>query len=71
VFRYQSHQAGCDNWASATVLDTPDTQALYQVLSSYFEEDFSESSYGFRPQRSAHQAASESAGVRLIGSLAL
>jgi RNA-directed DNA polymerase len=31
-------------------------QALHQVLSPIFEPDFSESSYGFRPGRSAHQA---------------
>jgi RNA-directed DNA polymerase len=31
-------------------------QALHQVLSPVFEPDFSESSYGFRAGRSAHQA---------------
>ena len=31
-------------------------QALHQVLSPIFEADFSESSYGFRPGRNAHQA---------------
>jgi RNA-directed DNA polymerase len=31
-------------------------QALHQVLSPLFEVEFSESSYGFRPGRSAHQA---------------
>ena len=31
-------------------------QALHQVLSPIFEVEFSESSYGFRPGRSAHQA---------------
>ncbi|GHU26181.1 hypothetical protein AGMMS50256_02790 [Betaproteobacteria bacterium] len=31
-------------------------QALHQVLSPIFEEGFSESSYGFRPGKSAHQA---------------
>lgn len=31
-------------------------QALHQVLSPIFEKDFSVSSYGFRPGKSAHQA---------------
>lgn len=39
-----------------TVLDRLIQQALHQVLSPVFEPDFSESSYGFRPGRSAHQA---------------
>ena len=39
-----------------TVLDRLLQQALHQVLSPIFEADFSESSYGFRPGRSAHQA---------------
>ena len=39
-----------------TVVDRLIQQALHQVLSPIFEPDFSESSYGFRPQRSAQQA---------------
>lgn len=39
-----------------TVLDRLIQQALHQVLSPIFEPGFSESSYGFRPGRSAHQA---------------
>ena len=39
-----------------TVVDRLIQQALHQVLSPLFEPCFSESSYGFRPQRSAHQA---------------
>ena len=39
-----------------TVLDRLIQQALHQVLSPLFEPGFSESSYGFRPGRSAHQA---------------
>ena len=39
-----------------TVVDRLIQQALYQVLSPLFEASFSESSYGFRPQRSAQQA---------------
>lgn len=39
-----------------TVIDRLIQQALHQVLSPLFESSFSESSYGFRPQRSAQQA---------------
>ena len=39
-----------------TVVDRLIQQALHQVLSPIFEPDFSESSYGFRPNRSAQQA---------------
>ncbi len=39
-----------------TVLDRLIQQALHQVLSPLFEVSFSESSYGFRPHRSAQQA---------------
>ena len=39
-----------------TVIDRVIQQALHQVLSPLFEPNFSESSYGFRPNRSAQQA---------------
>ena len=39
-----------------TVLDRLIQQAVQQVLSVLFDPGFSESSYGFRPGRSAHQA---------------
>lgn len=39
-----------------TVGDRLIQQALHQVISPLFERDFSESSYGFRPNRSAQQA---------------
>jgi len=39
-----------------TVLDRLLQQALQQLIGPLFEPHFSESSYGFRPQRSAHQA---------------
>lgn len=39
-----------------TVVDRLIQQALLQVLQPIFEPHFSESSYGFRPGRSAHQA---------------
>lgn len=39
-----------------TLTDRLIQQALHQVLSPIFEADFSESSYGLRPGRNAHQA---------------
>jgi RNA-directed DNA polymerase len=39
-----------------TVLDRFIQQAISQVLSDVFEPTFSDHSYGFRPNRSAHQA---------------
>jgi RNA-directed DNA polymerase len=39
-----------------TVLDRMIQQAIMQVISPIFEKDFSKSSYGFRPGKSAHQA---------------
>lgn len=39
-----------------TVLDRLIQQALHQALSPLFDPDFSDSSFGFRPGRSAHQA---------------
>jgi RNA-directed DNA polymerase len=39
-----------------TVLDRLVQQAIHQVLEPLFDSGFSESSYGFRPKRGAHQA---------------
>src|SRR5580765_1288308 len=39
-----------------TVVDRLIQQAMHQVLSAIFESSFSESSYGFRPGRGAHDA---------------
>ncbi len=39
-----------------TVLDRLIQQAMAQVLTPIFDPEFSESSFGFRPGRSAHQA---------------
>lgn len=39
-----------------TAVDRLIQQAVHQVLSPLFEPGFSESSYGFRPGRNAHQA---------------
>ena len=42
-----------------TVLDRLLQQAIHQILSPIFEQHFSESSFGFRPGRSAHQAVQQ------------
>ena len=49
-------QGGMRQLGIPTVVDRLIQQALHQVLSRIFEPGFSESSYGFRPGRSAHQA---------------
>lgn len=42
-----------------TVVDRVVQQAISQVLTPIYEKQFSETSYGFRPGRSAHQAIKE------------
>ncbi len=49
-------QGGMRQLGIPTVVDRLIQQALHQVLSPQFEPKFSESSYGFRPGRSAQQA---------------
>ena len=44
-----------------TVIDRMIQQAIVQVLQPMYEPLFSDSSYGFRPKRSAHQAISKAA----------
>jgi RNA-directed DNA polymerase len=39
-----------------TVVDRMLQQAIYQVLSPIYEEEFDKHSYGFRPRKNAHQA---------------
>lgn len=51
------------------VLDRFIQQALLQVLEPIYEPTFSESSYGFRPQRSAHQAVARAQTYIAEGSL--
>ena len=41
-----------------TVLDRTVQAAIVNVIEPIFERDFAETSYGFRPGRSAHQALS-------------
>jgi RNA-directed DNA polymerase len=45
-----------------TVVDRLIQQALHQVLQPLFEPGFSDSSYGFRPGRGAHQAVRKAQG---------
>lgn len=49
-------QGGVRTLGIPTLTDRLIQQALHQVLSPIFEVQFSDSSYGFRPGRSAHQA---------------
>ena len=54
-----------------TVVDRLIQQALNQVLQPIFDPEFSDSSYGFRPGRSAHQAVLQareyaSSGMRWV-----
>ncbi len=49
-------QGGVRTLGIPTLTDRLIQQAVHQVLSPIFEAGFSESSYGFRPGRNAHQA---------------
>ena len=49
-------QGGVRTLGIPTVVDRLIQQALHQVMQALFEPEFSESSYGFRPGRNAHQA---------------
>ncbi len=55
-------QGGVRTLGIPTVLDRLLQQALYQVMQPLFEPEFSESSYGFRPGRNAHQAVEAARG---------
>lgn len=50
-----------------TVTDRIIQQAIAQVLSPIYEQQFSENSYGFRPKRNAHQALKQSSGYVELG----
>ena len=49
-------QGGVRTLGIPTVLDRLIQQGLHQILQPLFDPGFSRSSYGFRPQRNAHQA---------------
>lgn len=55
-------QGGTRTLGIPTLTDRLIQQALHQVLSPIFEARFSESSYGFRPGRGAHQAVEAARG---------
>ena len=48
-----------------TVVDRMLQQAIYQVLSPIYEEDFDRHSYGFRPHKNAHQAVTPLRGISM------
>ncbi len=48
--------AGSVCWEFPTVVDRVIQQAIAQVLTPIFDPGFSDSSFGFRPERSAHGA---------------
>jgi RNA-directed DNA polymerase len=50
------HGGGERQLGIPTVVDRLIQQAIHQVLEPMFDEGFSESSFGFRPKRSAHDA---------------
>jgi len=50
-----------------TVIDRLIQQALHQVMQVVFDCDFSKSSYGFRPGRSAHHAVLAARGYVASG----
>lgn len=52
-------QGGYRQLGIPTVKDRLVQQAIHQILSERYEQIFSENSYGFRPQRSAHQALAQ------------
>ena len=52
-------QGGVRTLGIPTVVDRLIQQALHQVLQPMFEPTFSETSFGFRPGRNAHQACTE------------
>jgi len=51
-------RAPTEGW-SPNVLDRLIQQAIVQVLTPIFDPGFSDSSFGFRPNRSAHEAAKQ------------
>lgn len=60
-------QGGMRQLGIPTVVDRLIQQALHQVLSPLFEPGFSETSYGFRPTRSAHQGVEQARAYVMEG----
>ena len=49
-----------------TAVDRVIQQAIHQVLSPVYEQEFSSHSYGFRPKKSARQAVHQALAYKLI-----
>jgi RNA-directed DNA polymerase len=62
------HGQGKRRLGIPTVMDRVIQQAMAQVLSPLFDPDFAASSFGFRPNRSAHQAVKQIQGYLKRGS---
>jgi RNA-directed DNA polymerase len=60
-------QGGSRQLGIPTVKDRLVQQALHQVMSPRYERIFSERSYGFRPQRNAHQALKQASAYESEG----
>jgi hypothetical protein len=60
-------QGGVRTLGIPTLTDRLIQQALHQVLQPLFEPQFCESSYGFRPGKSAHQAVEAARGYAADG----
>jgi RNA-directed DNA polymerase len=63
------HGGGMRQLGIPTVVDRLVQQAILQVLQPIFDPTFSDSSYGFRPGRSAHHALSAARGYVREGNL--
>jgi RNA-directed DNA polymerase len=57
--RIPKDRGGTRNFGIPIVMDRVIQQAITQVLNPVFDPHFSESSFGFRPNRSAHQAVNK------------
>jgi len=55
-------QGGTRMLGIPTAIDRLISQALLQVLQPYYDAEFSDASFGFRPQRNAHQAVLRAKG---------
>src|SRR5262249_45581735 len=56
---YRKPMGSCDRWASRRCVTEWYRMATLIILEAIFEADFEDCSYGFRPERSAHQALAE------------
>lgn len=65
--RIRKPQGGYRQLGIPTVIDRLIQQALHQVISPQYERSFSESSHGFRPNRSAHGALLQAAQYASMG----